>query len=158
MQKPYAKRRINVRAIIYRDGKILAARHGHGDNMSHYYAVLGGGLDPREPLGDGLIRELREETNVEAKLGKLLFIQQFPSSREGYTEELEFFFEVKNPEDFIDINLKQTTHGAKEIAYLDFINPKQNVIYPKFLQEIDIERYIENDLPTLVVNNLNEHL
>ena len=58
------KRRINTRAIIYRDGKILAVKHKHGDEISFYYAAPGGGLDPHESLTDGLIRELREETGI----------------------------------------------------------------------------------------------
>ena len=77
----YTGRRINVRAIIYREGKILAVKHRHGDQATPYYAVPGGGLDPHESLTECLIRELREETGVTAKAGKLLFIQQFPSSR-----------------------------------------------------------------------------
>ena len=48
----YTGRRINVRAIIYKDGKLLAVKHKHGDNISHYYAVPGGGLDPQESLID----------------------------------------------------------------------------------------------------------
>ena len=32
----YTGRRINVRAIIYKDGKLLAVKHKHGDNISHY--------------------------------------------------------------------------------------------------------------------------
>ena len=72
----YTGRRINVRAIIYKDGKLLAVKHKHGDNISHYYAVPGGGLDPHESLVDGLARELREETGIDAVIGNLLFIQQ----------------------------------------------------------------------------------
>ena len=83
----YTGRRINVRAIIYKNGKILAVKHRRGDEVSPYYAVPGGGLDPHESLIECLIRELREETGVTAQPGRLLFIQQFPSSRAGYQEE-----------------------------------------------------------------------
>ena len=68
----YTGRRINVRAIIYKDGKLLAVKHKHGDNISHYYAVPGGGLDPQESLIDGLARELHEETGIDAVIGNLL--------------------------------------------------------------------------------------
>ena len=47
----YTGRRINVRAIIYKDGKLLAVKHKHGDNISHYYAVPGGGLDAHARRG-----------------------------------------------------------------------------------------------------------
>ena len=150
------KRRINVRAIIYRDGKILAVKHKHGDEISFYYAAPGGGLDPHESLTDGLIRELREETGIDAEVGKLLFIQQFPSSRAGYEEELEFFFEVKNVDDFAKIDLSQTSHGELEIAVCEFVDPRAVTLYPEFLQSVDIEKYIANDQPTLAIDNLHE--
>ena len=152
----YTGRRINVRAIIYREGKILAVKHRRGDEVSPYYAVPGGGLDPYESLIECLIRELREETGVTAQPGRLLFIQQFPSSRAGYKEELEFFFSVENPDDFIDINLNQTTHGAQELALCEYIDPSQHVLYPEFLQHTDIEQYINGKQPVLIVDNFNE--
>ena len=152
----YTGRRINVRAIIYKDGKLLAVKHKHGDNISHYYAVPGGGLDPQESLVDGLARELREETGIDAVIGNLLFIQQFPSARAGYAEELEFFFTVKNPDDFININLETTSHGAEELAVCEFVDPASVTLYPEFLQSIDIVGYANNDRPTLVIDNLHE--
>ena len=130
----YTGRRINVRAIIYKDGKLLAVKHKHGEDISHYYAVPGGGLDPQESLVDGLARELREETGINAVIGNLLFIQQFPSARAGYAEELEFFFTVKNPDDFININLETTSHGAEELAVCEFVDPASVTLYPEFLQ------------------------
>ncbi|TWP21308.1 NUDIX domain-containing protein [TM7 phylum sp. oral taxon 346] len=152
----YTGRRINVRAIIYREGKILAVKHRRGDQAAPYYAVPGGGLDPHESLTECLIRELREETGVTAKPGKLLFIQQFPSSRASYEEELEFFFAVDNPDDFTDIDISQTTHGAQELAVCEYIDPSQHVLYPEFLQNTDIALYINGDQPVLVVDNFNE--
>ena len=152
----YTGRRINVRAIIYKDGKLLAVKHKHGDNISHYYAVPGGGLDPQESLIDGLARELHEETGIDAVIGNLLFIQQFPSARAGYTEELEFFFAVKNSDDFTNINLESTSHGAEELAVCEFVDPASVTLYPEFLQSIDLADYINNDRPALVIDNLHE--
>ncbi len=152
----YTGRRINVRAIICKDGKLLAVKHKHGEDISHYYAVPGGGLNPQESLVDGLARELREETGVDAVIGNLLFIQQFPSARAGYTEELEFFFAVKNPDNFTGINLENTSHGADELAVCEFVDPASVTLYPEFLQSIDIVGYANNDRPTLVIDNLHE--
>ena len=152
----YTGRRINVRAIIYKDGKLLAVKHKHGDNISHYYTVPGGGLDPQESLIDGLARELHEETGIDAVIGNLLFIQQFPSARAGYAEELEFFFAVKNPDDFTNINLENTSHGIKELAVCEFVDPASVTLYPEFLQSIDLADYINNDRPALVIDNLHE--
>ena len=152
----YTGRRVNVRAIIYKNGKLLAVKHKHGEDISHYYAVPGGGLDPHESLVDGLARELREETGINAVIGNLLFIQQFPSAHAGYAEELEFFFTVKNPDDFTNIDLETTSHGAEERAVCEFVDPASVTLYPEFLQSIDLVDYINNDRPALVIDNLHE--
>ena len=152
----YTGRRVNVRAIIYKNGKLLAVKHKHGEDISHYYAVPGGGLDPQESLVDGLARELREETGINAVIGNLLFIQQFPSAHAGYAEELEFFFTVKNPDDFTNIDLETTSHGAEELAVCEFVDPASVTLYPEFLQSIYLVDYINNDRPALVIDNLHE--
>lgn len=153
------KRRINVRAIIYQDGKLLAVRHKARDGSpAPYYAIPGGGLDPQESLTDGLKRELLEETGVDASIGRLLFIQQFPSRRSKCLEELEFFFEITNPQDFTAIDLENTSHGHKELAVCEFITPSQSVVYPVFLQTIDVRAYVDQVRPVLVVDNLDEKL
>ena len=152
----YTGRRVNVRAIIYKNGKLLAVKHKHGEDISHYYAVPGGGLDPHESLVDGLARELREETGINAVIGNLLFIQQFPSAHAGYAEELEFFFTVKNPDNFTNIDLETTSHGAEELAVCEFVDPASVTLYPEFLQSIDLVDYINNDRPALVIDNLHE--
>ena len=150
------KCRINVRGVIYRDGQILGVRHRRNNGeIANYYATPGGGLDPHESLADGLVRELLEETNVEAKISKLLFIQQYASKRKGYTEELEFFFAVDNPEDFEAVDLTSASHGDAEIAVCEFIDPKTNPVLPEFLQTIDIGDHIKNDRPVRIMNYLS---
>lgn len=137
------KRRINVRGIVYKDGKILAVKHKNKDGSeAPYWAVPGGGLDPLESLQDGLVREFIEETGIRPKVGKLLFIQQFASERTSRDEELEFFFYIENADEYQEIDLIKTTHGTEELARCEFINPKTENILPKFLQTVDIEKEI----------------
>lgn len=145
------RRRINVRAIIYKDGKLLAVTHKAADSrMPRYYFIPGGGLDPHESLIDGVKRELLEETGVVAKVGKLLFVQQFASERAGYTEELEFFFEVTNASDFERIDLSATTHGGEELSVCEFVDPAQVELRPAFLQDLDIASYLDSHKPVYV--------
>jgi ADP-ribose pyrophosphatase YjhB (NUDIX family) len=128
------KRRVNVRSIIYKNGKILAVKHRNSEGEANYWCVPGGGLDPLESLLDGVKREIMEETGIEARVGKLLFIQQFVSSRHGREEELEFFFNIENVDDFETIDLSKTSHGLEEIAQIAFIDPKVERVLPSFLR------------------------
>ena len=151
------KRRINTRAIIWLDGKLLAVKHNKKDGgESDYWALPGGGLDPVEALVDGIKREIMEELGIEAHVGRLLFGQQFRSRRRNNDEELELFYLIENSQDFTTIDLSTTTHGAHEIARCEFINPATEKIYPEFLQHIDIQAYIDSVKPVEITDNLNE--
>lgn len=149
------KRRVNVRGIIWRDGKLLAVKHKNSDGSEvDYWAVPGGGLDPHESLVAGVMRELMEETAIAATIGKLLFVQQFPSRRRDHSEELEFFFHIENPNDFVNVDLAASTHGVEEIARIEFIDPKKELIYPRFLSSVDIDDYVNRDQPVYLFEDL----
>ena len=145
------ERRINVRGIIFKDGKILAQQltPDHHGVEREFWCTPGGGLDKGESLHQGLTRELVEETGVMPIIGKLLFIQQFD---DGEQEQLEFFFDIENPDDYENIDLTDTTHGIQEIKRVEFINPSKNNLLPDFLQTIDIESYIVNNKEVLIIN------
>lgn len=151
------KRRVNVRSIIYKNGKILAVKHRRGNGEASYWCVPGGGLDPLEPLHDGVKREIMEETGIEARVGKLLFIQQFTSVREGREEELEFFFNIENVDDFNEIDLAKTSHGLEEIAQIAFIDPKLSWYYQVF-GTVDMEGAVTSNQPTAIYNKFDEQI
>ncbi|MFZ2545115.1 MAG: NUDIX domain-containing protein [Candidatus Saccharimonadales bacterium] len=151
-------RRVNVRGIILDDnGSLFAVKHRMRDGSeAEYWATTGGGLDPGESLHDGLTREFIEELGVTPHIGKLLFIQQFivQNNNGEKTEKLEFFFHIENKADFTDtIDLSTPSHGF-ELTRVAYINPTENALLPTFLQTIDIKRYIDNDLPVYILDNL----
>lgn len=154
-----SKQRVNVRAIIWLDGKLLLVKHKRDNNeVSPYYATPGGGLDPFESLQDGVVREVREEMGIEAKVGRLLFIQQFRSKRAGFEEELEFFFHIENPEDFVNIDLESTTHGKHELALCEFVDlSTTDLVLPRFIQAVDIDKHIKTNAPTAIFSLFNKH-
>lgn len=154
-----SERRINVRAIIYSGGKLLAVKHKTSSGgEAEYWAIPGGGLDPHESLHDGVRREIMEELGVKARVGKLLFMQQFPSTRKDFSEELELFFHIENPEDFSKLDFMTTSHGADELARCEFIDSKAEFVLPLFLSNIDIAGHIARDLPVAIFDNFDENL
>ena len=148
-------RRVSVRGIIFKDGKLLCVRHRANDGTGKpNYATPGGGLEVLEGLEDGIRRELIEETGVAPVVGKLLFIQQFESDR-GF-ETLDFFFHIENPQDYESINLEETTHGVQEISEIGFVDPTTSPVLPSFLTELDIASHISEHKPVLIYNNIGE--
>lgn len=148
-------RRINVRGIIYKNGKIFAQQLTPKPDGTprDFWCTPGGGLDPEEPLIAGLEREIFEETGIKAKVGKLLFIQQFIDAIYG-NEDLELFFHIENPEDFANVDLTKTSHGVEEIKNFKFINPKKYDLKPNFLKNIHFDDYISNEKPVVINNEL----
>lgn len=140
-------RRVTVRGIIIKDGKLFAQRLNKRDGgVNDYWCTPGGGLDDSESLHAGLTRELIEETGVMPVIGKLLFVQQYADEKREY---LEFFFEVTNVDDYERIDLHATSHGAIEVAEFGFIDVATERILPKFLQNKDLSKLPENE-PQLI--------
>jgi ADP-ribose pyrophosphatase YjhB (NUDIX family) len=140
--------RVSVRAIAWHDGKLLCEQLKPYNEISQtldpFWCVPGGGLEFGESLEAGVQRELMEETGIKAEIGNLLYIQQFPFKDKEY---LEFFFHIKNPKDFLRIDLAKTSHGGAEIAKIAFIDPAGVNILPKFLATEGIAGQIAGNLP-----------
>lgn len=155
------ERRINVRGVVVDDeGKVFAVKHRdrHDGSESKYWAIPGGGLDPRESLLDGLSREFIEEIGIAPVIGRLLFMQQFIAyHRDGReTEKMELFYHIENTRDFQQpIDLSKTSHGF-ELARAAFVPTIGNFILPTFLQQTNVREFIASNQPVLYVNNLNE--
>ncbi len=146
-------RRVNVRGIIYNEGKLLATKFRLSDGgESNFWGTFGGGLDIGESFAQGLHREMIEETGIAPEIGNLLFVQQF---NDGKKEQLELFFHIKNTHDYETIKLEETSHGLTELVRHEFINPKENFILPAFLSEVDIQAHIDGTLPVFIHNELS---
>ena len=128
-------RRVTVRGIIIKDGKLFAQRlNNHDGSVRDYWCTPGGGLDDDESLHDGLTREMIEETGVTPVIGKLLYVQQYADDKREY---LELFFEITNANDYESIDLASTSHGSIEIAEFGFIDTKTENIMPESLRSVD---------------------
>ena len=142
-------RRVNVRAIIVKDGKLFCQKlkNSHTLHDSEFWCTPGGGIDFGESLHEGLIREMVEETGVKPVIGNLLFIQQF---MDGEREQLEFFFHVTNADDYEILDLANTSHGDIEVAECAFVDPTTAVILPAFLTTLNLDEVISNSTPIYV--------
>lgn len=60
-----------VAAIVMHDGKIFATQRGYGE-FKGGWEFPGGKIEPNETPQDALIREIKEELNIEINVGELL--------------------------------------------------------------------------------------
>jgi ADP-ribose pyrophosphatase YjhB (NUDIX family) len=149
----HMSRRTAVRAIIMHGGKLLCVRlqpNKDAPANGTFWCVPGGGLEDYEDLISGLEREMIEETGVKPVVGDLLYIQQYQDEKSEY---LEFLFEVKNAEQYVNIDLSKTTHGVQEIAEISFVDPVSVNVLPKFLASATLQDDIAQE-KTKYFNNL----
>ena len=67
MERP----QVCVGAVAIDDGKLLLVRRGRGPAQGEW-SVPGGRVEPGETVGEAVVRELAEQTGVEALCGPLL--------------------------------------------------------------------------------------
>ena len=149
------KRRVAVRGIIYKNGKLFCQQLKDKTGQPRdFWCTPGGGLNAKETLIAAVQRELMEETGVNAKVGKLLFVQSFSEGTigtHGDHEQLEFFFHIENPDDFEKID-EQASHFEAEIANYGFVDPESTHVLPAFLRTLDLNDYITSDKPVYIYN------
>jgi 8-oxo-dGTP pyrophosphatase MutT (NUDIX family) len=122
--------RIRVRAIIECDSKYLFVRN---KTSKDFWCLPGGGVEEGEDIVSALKRELVEETGIKPIVGDLLYVHQI-GSKIGFGAP-EFFFYVENGNDYLNIDLLNTSHGELEIAEISFRNPKDTELLPSFLKQ-----------------------
>ena len=121
---------VKVRAIITHQEKLLVVQH----SRTNFTALPGGHLEYGEDLKECLSREIVEELGVKPEIGKLSYVNMFIEKKDN-RHYLEFFFEVTNGEDFLNIEQNTRTH-AHEIVKMFWASPNDDLgILPKKLAE-----------------------
>lgn len=120
---------VRSRAIILHEDKLLVVKH---DEDIDIYALSGGHLEKNENPVDCIEREIFEELGVKPKIGRLLYVNSFIKKD---MHSIEFFFEITNGEDFLDIEKLKGTH-SHEIFKILWINKNDNFnLLPKKVLE-----------------------
>ena len=128
-----------VGAIIANDGRILMARNPR-DKRAYYYSV-GGRVMFGESLEEAVLRELREETGIEAEIDRLACIREnFFTDDDGIPyHEISVFFTVKMSDALRRIRNGHLTDRGPNGEYLEWIDVKNSAItiYPPFFRTVD---------------------
>jgi len=112
--------RRRVGAVIIRDGHILMVRERRKDADgrhlgAEYWTLPGGGVEPDESPADAVVREVAEETGLQATSVRYLWEYAYPS---GWTDA--YAVDVENAEPRLGIDEDLTCDCPRMVA-LDWI-------------------------------------
>jgi ADP-ribose pyrophosphatase YjhB (NUDIX family) len=136
---------IRCRAVILNEGKMLVVSHPHDTS---FYALPGGHLEWGEGAHECLKREIVEELGIEPRIGRLLYVNTFMDGEK--TQPFEFFFEVLNGEEYLDISKNDRTH-QHEISHIHWITQEDGVkVLPKQLEADFRSGNVLSDTPRFI--------
>lgn len=80
-------KRVSSRAIIIEDNELLTMfrrKIKNDGSVKEYYVIPGGGLEEGETLEENVIRELKEEFNVDIEIVKFLSTEEYEDTIANY--------------------------------------------------------------------------
>ncbi len=132
--------RFNYRvcAIIIHDGKILAMH----DERSPYYYLPGGRVQLHEAAEDAVLREVKEELEIDAQIVRPLWLNQGffveDVSHQRFHELCLYYLVDVTGTDLLSKGSEfvlQERHHTHRFEWLEFERLKSEYFYPLFLKE-----------------------
>lgn len=123
---------VKVRGVILHEGKIFLCKLAVG---TQFYCLPGGTLEQGENRKEWLEREIIEELGVQPVIGDLLYTQEFVRSDSTIT--FDFWYEIKNSEDFLMVDISKCSHGFEhtEVGFYD-LSPITGNYFPSHLADL----------------------
>ena len=127
--------RVRVAAVIVKDEQILLVRHEKSGRT--YWLLPGGGVDFGETLPQAITREVREETNLDIKPEKLLFVSDaIQPDRKRHIVNVYFEATITGGELQVAVDER-----LKEAKFIPTEKLSDLVIIPNIKQEL--QRYLD---------------
>lgn len=124
--------RVRVAGVLIENDEILLIEHIK--NGKKYWLVPGGGVDWGESTSEALIREFKEETNLDIEVEKFLFLSE-TIAPDKKKHVINLYFQIKKSSDSADMILG----NEKNLFDLKFVKRDEieNLkIYPNIKKQI----------------------
>ena len=125
--------RVRVAGILIENDEILLIEHTKNDKK--YWLVPGGGVDWGESTAESLIREYKEETNLDIEVESFLFLSEtIAPDKKKHVINLYFKFKRKN---FSEISLKLGNEEMlTDLRFFKKEEIKNIKLYPNIKEQI----------------------
>ncbi|MFA6585818.1 MAG: NUDIX domain-containing protein [Candidatus Paceibacterota bacterium] len=135
-------KKIRAVAILIRNDEILLI---HRVNKKEYFVFPGGRVEEGEKIEQAVLRELREETTIEAKINKLLYKHIYDDNSEQYFYLCDYIKgEPKLSEDSIEKKkmLDGTDfYGSISPLWVKIEELKNMLVYPLEIRDLLVEDF-----------------
>jgi len=142
-----------ARALVVRDGKLLAIHMRDERNGGDFYVLPGGGQRFGETLHETLRRECFEEFHTAIVIGELVYVREYIGKNHEFPEHfagfhaVECVFRCELPKDALPV--AGQTPDAKQVGpvWLPLAELEQYPLYPKAIRGAlargeDVETYL----------------
>ncbi len=124
--------RVRVAGIVIQENSILLIQHIK--NEKKYWLVPGGGVDWGESLEEALIREYKEETNLDIEVKDFLFFSEAISpDKNKHVINLYFLVKIKNDSETMKIGNETNLSDLKYVSKEEIQNIK---LYPNIKEQL----------------------
>lgn len=128
--------RPSAKALIIKDGRMLAIRVQDGNEVFHI--MPGGGQQPGESLPDAAVREVAEELGLRVKAGDLAFVIEGMEGEPFHRIDLVFQCEYGGRIENADLH---GDHNQVGFDWLDIATLNRSTLYPSKLRRAIMNLY-----------------
>ena len=122
-------------AAIIQNGKILMVLHR--SSIREYWTLPGGGIENNEIPEQTIVREVKEETGLDVKVGKLLFLE--PPEEYCFSAELMTSSVPVLGYDPEESDLPRRSQLLQDVAWLDLKEMREDRQISKVISTLGIE-------------------
>ncbi len=110
--------KVRSQGVILLEDKILIAKHFNFINNEEFWLLPGGSINENETPEEGIIREIKEETNLDIEIKEVLFDSK-GDGRDAYSRYFTYLCKVKNYE---SLKIGFETNSNKKIIDLIWVS------------------------------------
>ena len=149
--------RYSIKAIIIKNNKLLVESVDYG--RGRFSKLPGGGQEWGETMQDALVRECKEELNIDVKPLRLVMARDYIAKNHIQNIDLDYFHQSElmfecEVEDFSTLCVGTVPDGnGQRIEWIDLDELSQSDFYPKAI--IPYLNDIKNIKETIVLGDVN---
>ncbi len=130
------KNRNSVRALVFNGDSVLLVKHMDPKTGFEFWVPPGGGIEGAETLFDAAVREVREETGLTIKPGKVAYLRQYITRREGHNlQDILILAEHYEGNISSSNQVGAEQKWIKEVRFLSKEELKEVTVFPKALKD-----------------------